>query len=312
MTRSYKWLGLLGALAFGGLAATTPAFAQIAQTISSTPTTRVVEHAQGQSEIPADPQRIVTLHNVFAEALVAMGLAPIGTVERPSGMPSQFADALAGAESVGDHSEPDFERVLALEPDLILAQDSQQGDNYARLSAIAPTLLLDEPDAEWRDWYRGLGEALGHAEAAEAAVAAYDEKAAAAKAALAERRPGETVLLLRVREKDMRVYGGARRSGPVLYQDLGLTPHPMVPLDDDHQEISFENLPELTADHIFIMVEDADKMTTIEQSELWQRLPAVQAGHVYKVNIEPWNQSVGPISFGVIVDDVAAALLAAN
>lgn len=312
MIHSRKWLGLLAAVALGGLMSMPSAYAQIAQTIASTDTTRTVEHAMGQSEIPADPQRIVALHNVFAEALVAMGLSPIGSVERPSGMPSQLADALAGVASVGSHSEPDFELVLGLEPDLILAQEKQRGDDYARLSAIAPTLLLNEPESEWRDWYRGLGEALGRAGQAEAAIAAYDAKAAEAKAALAAQRADETVLLLRVREKDMRVYGGARRSGPVLYVDLGLTPHAMVPLDDDHQEISFENIPELTADHIFIMVEDADKMTTIEQSELWQRLPAVQAGHVYKVNIEPWNQSVGPISFGVIVDDVSAALLAAK
>ncbi len=310
MIASRTWLGPLAALALASLVSTAPAHAQIAQTISATPTTRVVEHASGQTEIPADPQRIVALHNVFAEALVAMGLSPVGSVDRPSGMPSQLADALGDTTSVGSHSEPDFELVLGLEPDLILAQQSQQGDNYARLSAIAPTLLLNEPESEWRDWYRGLGEALGHADAAAAAIAAYDDKAAATKAALAERRAGETVLLLRVREKDMRVYGGARRSGPVLYQDLGLTPHATVAMDEDHTEISLEHIPELTADHIFIMVEDADKMTAIEQSELWQRLPAVQAGHVYKVNIEPWNQSVGPISFAVIIDDVAAALLA--
>ena len=310
MNLSRRMAGLLGTLALAALLTAVPAMAQVAQVVSTAEATRVVEHAKGQSEIPAEPQRIVTLHNVFAEALTALGLSPVGSVERPSGMPVQLAAALANTTSVGHHSEPDFELVLGLEPDLILAQDSQQGDNYARLSAIAPTLLLDEPDAEWRDWYRGLGAALGKTDAAEAAIAAYDEKAAAIRAALAEQRPGETVLLLRVREKDMRVYGGARRSGPVLYQDLGLTPHAMVPLDEDHQEISFENLPELTADHIFIMVEDAEKMTTIEQSDLWQRLPAVQAGHVYKVNIEPWNQSVGPISFAAIIDDVAAALLA--
>ncbi|MGB3336937.1 MAG: iron-siderophore ABC transporter substrate-binding protein [Devosia sp.] len=304
--------GLLGAVALSALLSAAPATAQIAQVVSSTDTTRLVQHAGGETEVPAVPQRIVTLHNVFAEALTALGLSPIGSVDRPSGMPSQLAEALADTASVGNHSEPDFELVLGLEPDLILAQESQQGDNYDRLTAIAPTLLLNEPEAEWRDWYHGLGEALGQVEAADAAVAAYDEKAAAAKAALGERRAGETVLLLRVREKDMRVYGGARRSGPVLYHDLGLTPHAMVPLGEDHLEISFENLPELTADHIFIMVEDAEKMTTIEQSELWQRLPAVQAGHVYKVNIEPWNQSVGPISFAVIIDDVSAALLSGN
>lgn len=309
MSMSRRRFALLNAAALVTLLGAMPAMAQVATVTAASDSTRTVSHAKGETEIPANPQRIVTLHNVFAEALTAMGLTPIGTVDRPAGLPSQLKDALADTTSVGNHSEPDFELVLGLEPDLILAQDDQQGDNYARLTAIAPTLLLDEPEAEWRDWYHGLGEALGQVEAADAAVAAYDEKAAAAKAALAEQRAGETLLLLRVREKDMRVYGGARRSGPVLYTDLGLTPHAMVPLGEDHQEISFENIPELTADHIFVMVEDADKMTTIEQSDLWQRLPAVAAGHVYPVNIEPWNQSVGPISFSVIIDDVSAALL---
>lgn len=304
-----RWRATLAALTLSAALAATPALAQIATVVSSDATSRVITHARGDTAIPADPARIVALHNVFAEALIAMGLAPIGSVDRPSGLPTQLLDALSGTESVGRHSEPDFERVLVLKPDLILAQDSQQGDNFERLGAIAPTLLLDEPDAEWRDWYRGLGQALGREAETEAAIAAYDQKAADTKAALAAARDGETVLLLRVREKDMRVYGGARRSGPVLYTDLGLTPHETVPLDADHQEISFENLPTLTADHIFVMVEDEAKMTTIEQSDLWQRLPAVAAGHVYKVNIEPWNQSVGPISFSVIVDDVAAALL---
>lgn len=111
-----------------------------------------------------------------------------------------------------------------------------------------------------------------------------------------------------MREKDIRVYGGARRAGPVLFEDLGLTPHESVALDDDHTEISMENILSLTADHIFLMVEDEAKMSVIESSELWQRLPAVAAGHVYRVNIEPWNQSVGPISFGVVIDAVQSAL----
>lgn len=308
MLVSSRWapLALTVALGLGA----TPATAQIAEIVSSTPTTRVIEHAVGQTEIPASAARIVTLHNVFAEALAVMGLSPVGSVDRPSGMPTQLLETLADTVSVGLHSAPNFEQVLALDPDLILAQESQQAENYARLSAIALTLLLNEPETEWREWYIALGEALGHADAARAAVDAYDERAAATRAALAERRGDETVLLLRVREKDIRVYGGARRSGPVLYQDLGLTPHETVPLEDDHTEISAENVPWLTADHIFVMVEDVDRMASIEQTDLWQRLPAVQAGQVYPVNIEPWNQSVGPISFSVIIDDVEAALLA--
>ncbi|RDE10545.1 ABC transporter substrate-binding protein [Pelagibacterium lacus] len=310
MVFTRNWARLAGGAALCLTLSAAPVMAQIARTVAVTAEGRVVEHALGETEIPLAPEKIVTLHNVFAEALIVMGLSPIGSVDRPSGLPQQLVDSLAGTTSVGLHSDPNFEMVLSLDPELILAQESQQGDNYERLSAIAPTLLLNEPDAEWREWYEGLGEALGRSAQVEAAIAAYDDRAAATKAALAEARGDETVLLLRVREKDIRVYGGARRSGPVLYDDLGLNPHEMVPLDADHTEISPENIPWLLADHIFVMIEDADRMDSIRQSDLWQRLPAVQNGQVYPVDIEPWNQSVGPISFSAIIDDVEAALLA--
>ncbi|GEM_PF-2265939 len=45
-----------------GLASLTlPATAQVAQVVSSADATRLVEHAAGQTEIPANPVRIVTL-----------------------------------------------------------------------------------------------------------------------------------------------------------------------------------------------------------------------------------------------------------
>lgn len=302
----FRSLAAIAALAVPLYAST--AFAQIAEVVSETETGRIVAHAGGETEIPLHPERIVTVHNIFAEALVAFGAAPIGSVERPHGLPGQLAAALADTQSIGQHSAPDFEAVLALAPDLILAQASQHAENYELLSAIAPTVLLDEPDQEWREWYLGLGEALGLGAEATAAIDGYDARAAEVRDLVASVRPDDTVLLLRVRERDIRVYGGARRSGPVLYTDLALNPHPLVPLDDDHTTVSNEIIPELTADHIFLMVEDEDKMAGIEATALWQSLPAVEAGHVHRVNIEPWNQSQGPISFSVIVEDIATHL----
>src|SRR5690606_9969949 len=115
-------------------------------------------------EVPLEAGRIVALHNIFSEALVAMGTAPVGAVERPSGMPGQLLEALKDTQPVGEQDAPDFEAILALDPDLILAQADEIGDNYELLSAIAPTLLLDEPEGPWREWLHGLGEALGRAE----------------------------------------------------------------------------------------------------------------------------------------------------
>lgn len=286
-------------------AAWTPAIAQVAEVLTTTDSARIVKDARGEVEVPLEAKRIVSLHNMFSEALVSMGLPPVGAVARASGMPEQLREEMKDTKPVGEQDAPDFEAILALEPDLILAQADKIGDNYELLSAIAPTILLDEPEGPWREWLHGLGEAIGHAPEADAAIAAYDTRAAEVKAEIAALRPDETVLLLRVREKDIRVYGGSRRSGPVLYQDLGLTPHPLVPLEVEHETVSNEIIPQLTADHIFLMVEDETKMAGIEETALWQALPAVQAGHVYRVDIGPWNQSTGPISFGRIVEDVA-------
>jgi iron complex transport system substrate-binding protein len=309
MSSAGKRLSIALASMLSVCALVAPSYGQVAQVVSTTDSGRVVQHGAGETTVPLAPTRIVTLHNVFAEALISAGLVPVGSVDRPSGMPLQLVDKLEGVQSVGNHSEPDAERVLGLAPDLILAQAKQQADNYARLSDIAPTILLDEPEKEWREWYVGFGEALGRGAQIQQVIADYEAKAATAKGELEAALGDETVLLLRVREKDMRVYGGARRSGPVLYEDLGLNAHASVPLAEDHAEISLENLTQLTADHIFLMVEDESKMSSIEDMDLWKRLPAVASGQVYRVNIEPWNQSVGPISFGVIIDDVRQALL---
>lgn len=297
-------LGLAATLALPSAPASSAEPAQF-EVVSQEPGGRVVMHAMGRTTAPLLPVRVVTLHNIFAEAMVACGQSPIGTVEHDRGLPPQLVSGLAQAVSVGQQSTPDFEAILALKPDLILATATEQKQNYALLSAIAPTILVDEPRGDWRGWFAVVGEVLGKQASALAAIQRYDAQAAEAKVRLAATNAGETVLLLRVREKDIRVYGGRRRSGPVLYKDLGLTPHPLVPMAEDNVSISSEIIPQLTADHIFVMVEDKAKMQGLQGTSLWQGLPAYKNGHIHYVDIQPWNQSTGPISFGQIVKDVA-------
>lgn len=294
---------LVGLTSFAAVAS-----AQSLTVVSQDDASRQVQDVRGTTDVPLAPQRVVTLHNIFTEALIALDMAPAGSVERPTGLADQLADALADTASVGLHNTPDFEAILTLEPDLILATAKDMQDNYALLASIAPTLLMDEPNEDWREWLLQLGLALGAESEAREAIERYDSRASEVRTLVQNTRPDDTVLLLRVREKDIRVYGGARRSGPVLYTDLSLNPHPLVPLDENHVTVSNEIIPQLTADHIFLMVEDEARMAGIENSALWQTLAAVQAGQVYRVNIEPWNRSTGPISFGVIVEDVARHL----
>jgi iron complex transport system substrate-binding protein len=65
--------------------------------------------------VPAEAKKVVSL--VFVGELLALGVKPIGTGQAflEKGL---FVQELAGAQPIGD--EPSVEKVLSLEPDLII------------------------------------------------------------------------------------------------------------------------------------------------------------------------------------------------
>ena len=256
---------------------------------------------------PVTPaQRVVALDAFFAEMFAAMGLPPVAMTMRAGGEPPpHLAPVLGNIASVGLHSAPDYEAVISAEPDLILGQAARFANESALLGSIAPTLLRNEPAADWRSFMMGLAGGVGRRAEAESAITRYDQRAATLRAALKDRTDQPTVLLLRVRQKDIRIYGGARRAGPVMYRDLGLLPHALTPLDRKHVTISEEVIPRIDADVLLLMAEDEDRMSRIEKTALWRGLPAVRAGQVHRVNMAWWNRSVGPISSERILEDIA-------
>jgi iron complex transport system substrate-binding protein len=255
------------------------------------------------------PRRIVALDGFFAEMLASIGVPPVGMTMRSVGTPPpHLAPALGNVASVGLHSAPDYEAVIGLRPDLILGQAARFASEAELLGSIAPTLLMNEPSGDWRDFMMALAGGVGRRAEAEHVIAQYDRRAADLRADLSDLGHRSTVLLLRVRQKDIRIYGGERRAGQVIYRDLGLEPHRLTPLDGRSVTVSSEIIPQLDADILLLMAEDAARMSAIEGTALWRRLPAVRSGHVYRVNMAWWNESQGPISFGRILDDIAVVL----
>lgn len=286
---------LIGALAAGSAA--WPAWPACAQVLDN----------QFSLATPVPPRRIVALDAFFAEMLAAMGAPPVAMTMRDGAPPPHLAAFLGNVTSLGLHSAPDFEAVIGARPDLILGQRARFAAEASLLNAIASTLLLDEPAGGWRSFMLALSMPLELEGPAATAIAHYDDRAKALREKLADAADAETVLLMRVRQRDIRVYGMLRRGGLVLQRDLGLKPHHLTPPDRDNVTVSAEIIPRLDADRLFLMVEDERRMGTIEAGPLWQGLPAVKAGRVCRVDIAWWNQSVGPVSFGRVLDDVAAA-----
>lgn len=291
----------------------TVATAPTIEVLSESATERVIRHAAGrETTIPAAPQCIVTAGSGYLDHLLALGVKPCGAAHGPggSGFPTHLADQLTGVDYVGGTLEVNLERVALLHPDLILAMHPAhtEGDFATLFDPIAPTIYLTEPWADWRQALKEIGLILGKTAEADAALAAFDGEVAAAKATLATAVGAEKVAFLRVLPEEIRVYGTASPTGALLFTQLGLTPAALVPMGEQAQSISLELIPDLDAEHIFLLDQTKDGMATLNNSPLWQTVPAVAKGHLYPVDVKIWVQGEGLLAYEQLVADVVAAL----
>ncbi|MGY1744566.1 ABC transporter substrate-binding protein [Blastococcus sp. SYSU D00695] len=106
-----------------------------------------VEHAFGETTVPAEPQRVVSVGFTEQDTLLALGVVPVGVTEwfgdQPHAVWPWAQDELGDAEpAVLDASDGiNVEAVAALEPDLIIGTNAGlDEDTYRALSGIAPTI----------------------------------------------------------------------------------------------------------------------------------------------------------------------------
>ncbi|MDN6386251.1 MAG: ABC transporter substrate-binding protein, partial [Corynebacterium sp.] len=141
-----------------------------------------VDHFRGTTEIEQAPQRIIALDNAFLDYAVdlggtVVGVSDIGADLVPSYLDDEQAARAADVESVGDISEPQLEKIAALDPDLILSSDVRHAEYYDQLEEIAPTVFSEDTGDTWQENYLLTGEALGKAEEARDRLDAIGERA---------------------------------------------------------------------------------------------------------------------------------------
>jgi iron complex transport system substrate-binding protein len=141
-----------------------------------------IEHKYGSTAFAAAPERIVTVGLTDHDALLALGVKPVGVTEwfgeQPHATWPWAQDELGDAEPVvlrtGD-SGINFEAIAALQPDAILAlYAGLTEEEYELLSQIAPTVA--QPGAyvdygiPWQELTRTVGTVVGKPAEAEAMV----------------------------------------------------------------------------------------------------------------------------------------------
>ncbi|QCQ91677.1 iron-siderophore ABC transporter substrate-binding protein [Rhodococcus sp. SGAir0479] len=165
-----------------------------------------IAHKYGETTVPANPQRVVSVGYNDQDALLALGAVPVGVFDWYGDYPyavwpwaqellGDAQPAIVGSASAGI----DVEKVAAAAPDLVVATYSglTQGQ-YDKLAALVPTVAQPAgvPDygVRWQDQTTILGEALGRQDRAAELVAGL-QKQFADTAAAHPSFAGKTVLV---------------------------------------------------------------------------------------------------------------------
>lgn len=277
------------------------------------------EHSQGTTEVPVDPERVVTTTDQNALLpLLEMGVKPVASAGLLADDGTQVFRRTegfdtSGIEFVGAYGEPNAEAIAAQRPDLIVGYEFD-ADSFATLSEIAPTVLVQVFD-------RGLDEALldfarlvGEEEQALALQADYDARIDSLLAELGERRDRLSVSVISSGDPGQFYREDSWQAIGTVMRDLDLLRPPSQQGDAGLDEtFSLEQLPEHDADVVLVIDYSGEGqdpgLDALLGSSLFDNLAAEQAGQVVLID---GTQTVGAAwaRMNRFLDDLERVLLA--
>lgn len=265
--------------------------------------TRIFSTVNGDIEIPAHPQRIVT--QGLLPYFLAFDVKPVGAPSWELEYP-HLAGKTDGIADIGVIEAASLEKILELQPDLIV---TVAGEMYEQLSKIAPTIVIPyDAIGDAHSDMRLFGDLLNKQEEAEQWLAEFDKKVADSREKISKVvAPEDTFSIVSAFDKTYYIYGeGIYRGGLTIYKYLGLQPTPLIKeqlIDAKKQllELSFEVIPEYAGNHIFLDVSNGGSLD--ETSNVWKSMEAVQNNQVYPLNVDlfwPYD----PIAITMQMDEI--------
>ncbi|CAG7645823.1 putative siderophore-binding lipoprotein YfiY [Paenibacillus allorhizosphaerae] len=283
-----------------------------AQSAGKSEGTHKVKHAMGESDVPSNPKRVVILTNEGTEALLSLGVKPVGAVKSFTGNPwfDHLKADLEGVQVLGEESQPNLELIASLKPDLIIGNKMRQEKIYDQLKAIAPTVFSETLRGEWKNNFNLYAEALGKKQEGEKVIAAFDKRIEDFKQKAGDKIKQEKVAVVRFMGGKTRYYYGDMFSG-VIFKQIGFPRSDPKSDEKSFEDISKERLTELeAADKIFYFTyETGDGKGTKQEQEwlndpIWKNIKAVKNNKLVKVNDVTWNTAGGVKAANLMLDDL--------
>ncbi len=295
-----------------------------------------IEHALGETVIPAQPERIATVAWANHEVPLALGVVPVGMSKATwgdddgNGVLPWVEDRLdeLGAETPVLFDETDgidFEAVADTQPDVILAAYSGlTEEDYETLSKIAPVVAY--PDVAWgtsyEDTIRLNSQAIGLADEGEELIEDLHGQVSTALDAHPELADAK-VLFSYLDPSDFSQLGfyTSHDTRPGFLESLGL-PAPSIveeesaKTDGFYVMVSAEEADRFDDVDVFVSYGDpnGDIVAQLQADPLLSQIPAIAEGRVAVLeNSTPLAASANPspLSIGWGIDEYFAVLAGA-
>ncbi|MBT2383975.1 ABC transporter substrate-binding protein [Streptomyces sp. ISL-11] len=276
---------------------------------------RTVKDATGKAiQVPAHPKRVVTLTQEDLDAVLALGIKPVG-ITNGQGLakpPAYLADKVKDIKVVGNLLQPVIDKVVAAKPDLILAGDMQDEQMLKQLREITPaTLVTMAPTDDWKLSFRGVGNAVNALDKANKVISGYEAKAKKAGEGLGGNKGAEVSIVRWNPDGPSWMERKQFASGVAL--DMGLKRPKSQDKDGNAHTpaLSLERINEIDGDWLFLstLTSDGEKaLKEVQEKPAYKDLNAVKKNHAVTVDGSVWSTRGGPLASEVVIDDITKAL----
>lgn len=293
-----------------------------------------IDHAFGETTIPAEPQRVVTVSWGNQEAALALGVVPVAMPkvtwgdEDGDGLLPWVKDKLdeLGAETptlMDETNGFDYEAIADAKPDVILgAYSGMTQEQYDTLSKIAPVVAYPEIawGTTWQEMTLTDAKALGRESQAEDLIADL-EKHVTDETAKYPALAGMTQMFTYIDPTDLSTVGYYSLKDPraMFLSEFGMTPSSAVETSSADGETfwftqSAENIETFSDVDTLVGYGTDATLATLQADPLWSRIPAVASGAVVML---PDNTSLAavanpsPLSIGTSLSDEYIGLVGA-
>ncbi|MFJ2772022.1 ABC transporter substrate-binding protein [Streptomyces sp. NPDC087300] len=277
--------------------------------------TRTIKDATGKAvKVPTHPERVVTLTQEDLDAVLALGVKPVGItngqgLDKP---PAYLADKVKGIDIVGNLLQPVMDKVVAAKPDLILAGDMQDEQVLKQLREITPaTVVTMAPTDDWKLTLRGIGNAVNDLPKANKVIGDHEAAAKKAGAGLGENKGAEVSIVRWNPDGPSWMENKQFASGVALEMGLKRPKNQNKDGNAHTPSLSLEKIDEIDGDWLFLstLTSDGEKaLKDVQKKPAYKDLGAVKKNHVVTVDGSVWSTRGGPLAAAEVMKDYTEAL----